>query len=335
MNMTLSVRARAVCGQLRWIVFAGAVVLSLVVTPILQAQEMNGFNLSGAAIPRDRIHHGGPAKDGIPAIDRPIFVTAKQGGTFLKDDDGVLGVAHRGVVRAYPIRILNWHEIVNDRFADQPVLITFCPLCGTGMVFESRADDRTLDFGVSGLLYNSDVLMYDRQTQSLWSQIMMRAVSGPMNGKRLTPIAVTHTTWADWRKSHPATQVLSAETGHVRSYDRNPYAGYETSESVLFPVEFRAAGYHPKERVLGIVLGGQYKAYPFVELGKGPGMVSDRVGGVAVTVRFDRGAPRATAHAADGAQLPAVVGFWFAWYAFHPQTGIYRFNEPNPGATKR
>jgi len=287
------------------------------------AQEMNGFDLKGSLIPSEQIHFGGPPKDGIPAIDQPSFISAGS-ASFLRNDEAVLGMVHGGIARAYPIRILNWHEVVNDRFGNDAVVVTFCPLCGTGVAFDARIDGRELSFGVSGLLYNSDVLLYDRQTQSLWSQLLAQAISGPMKGQRLTMLPLTHTTWADWRKSHSATKVLSLLTGKIRPYARDPYAGYESSEQIMFPVAFRAAGYHPKERVLGVRIGEQTKAYPFAELGKTGGVVSDRIGNTALTIRFDREASRATAHAQDGQQLPAVVGYWFAWYAFNPTTEVYR-----------
>ncbi len=296
----------------------------------LLAQEMNGFDLKGALIPSEQIHFGGPAKDGIPAIDKPDFTSAGL-AAFLRDDDAVLGIVRGGVACAYPIRILNWHEVVNDRFDHEAVVVTFCPLCGTGVAFDGRIDGRALRFGVSGLLYNSDVLLYDRQTQSLWSQLLGQAISGPMKGRRLTMLPLTHTTWADWRRNHPATRVLSTNTGQTRPYARDPYAVYESNEEILFPVAFRAAGYHPKERVLGVRIGERTKAYPFVELGKSDGVVSDRIGDTALTIRFDRNASRATAHTADGEQLPAVVGYWFAWYAFNPKTEVFRAGEhPSP-----
>jgi hypothetical protein len=287
------------------------------------ALERNGFDLTDALVPASEIFHGGPPKDGIPSIDRPKFVAAREAG-YLAPDSRVLGVARGGLAKAYPVAILNWHEVVNDRFGDESVVVTFCPLCGTGMVFRAEVEGRALRFGVSGLLYNSDVLLYDRQTQSLWSQVRAQAVTGPMKGARLEMLPVAHTAWSDWRARHPQTLVLSTDTGHRRDYARNPYRDYETSSEILFPVAFRAQGYHPKERVLGIVVNGKSRAYPFVELGKTEGKVKERVGGAAITVRFDRGHQSAVALDAGGRELPAVIAFWFAWYAFHPDTEVFK-----------
>jgi hypothetical protein len=254
-------------------VFLCLVLIATAAPASVLPQEMNGFDLKGSLIPIEQIHFGGPPKDGIPAIDQPNFLPGKL-AAFLRDDDAVLGIARGGISRAYPVRILNWHEVVNDRYGDEAVVITFCPLCGTGVAFDARIDGRVLSFGVSGLLYNSDVLLYDRQTQSLWSQLLGQAISGPMKGQHLKMLPLTHTTWAGWRAGHPASEVLAANTGMQRAYERDPYAGYETSEEIMFPVAFRSAGYHPKERVLGIRIGEQAKAYPFVELGREIGITT-------------------------------------------------------------
>ncbi|MEN8128885.1 MAG: DUF3179 domain-containing protein [Pseudomonadota bacterium] len=287
------------------------------------ATTKNGFDLTDAQIPIDEVLPGGPPRDGIPAIDRPRFVAASAAG-FIAEDDRVLGVVRNGVSKAYPLSIMNWHEIVNDRFGDERVVITYCPLCGTGMAFLADTADSSLTFGVSGLLYNSDMLLYDRQTESLWSQIMAQAISGRHKGRRLLAIAMSHTSWSDWRQRHPETLVLSQDTGFSRDYRRTPYAGYESSRKLYFPVKFRAQGYHPKERVLGLEINGQYKAYPFVELARTEGRLLERIAGTDIEIRYD--AAHQTARAIDekGRELPVVIGYWFAWYGFHPETEVYR-----------
>lgn len=301
-------------------------VVAALIPPPATAQEMNGFDLKDSLIPWLQINFGGPEKDGIPSIDKPDFVMSGF-AAFLRNDDQVLGLVRGKTARAYPVPILNWHEVVNDRIGGDPVVVTFCPLCGTGVAFDALVAGRELTFGVSGLLYNSDVLLYDRQTNSLWSQLLGQAISGPLKGKRLTMLPLTHTTLADWRKAQPATQVLTTSTGNVRPYRRDPYDGYEKAEELMFPVQFRAAGFHPKERVLGLKLDGHSKAYPFVELGKTSGEFADRIGDQTLTIRYERNAKRATAYGSDGQQLAAVVGYWFAWYAFNPATEVFRAGE--------
>jgi hypothetical protein len=219
---------------------------------------------------------------------------------------------------------MNWHEIVNDRFGEEAVAVTYCPLCGTGMTFLATVDDRPLSFGVSGLLYNSDMLLYDRQTESLWSQVAARAITGPFQGAKLTSIPMSHTTWSDWRQRHPDTLVLSRETGYARDYDRSPYAGYEQSRELYFPMKFRAKGYHPKERVLGVEIAGRYKAYPFAELARTEGVVRDRIADERIEIRFDALHQTARAFDENGEELAGVIAFWFAWYGFHPDTAVYR-----------
>ncbi|TVQ93262.1 MAG: DUF3179 domain-containing protein [Chromatiaceae bacterium] len=288
------------------------------------AVRTNGFDLTGSLVPAAEIHPGGPVRDGIPSIDRPRFV-GPTAADFLRGGDEVLGLQVGNEARAYPIRILNWHEIVNDEIGGQQVAVTFCPLCGTGVAFvaEDRRG-RPLTFGVSGLLYNSDVLLYDRQSESLWSQIMKQAISGPRRGERLRARPLTHTTWHAWRRAHPETLVLSTETGFRRDYSQLPYAGYETEHGLYFPVSARSNRYHPKERVLGLRVDTEYKAYPFAELSRTTGEVRDRIGGEEILVRYDRAANSASAFSADGRhQLPAMTAFWFAWYAFHPETGVF------------
>jgi hypothetical protein len=300
-----------------------ALTLLAATTPSDAAVQKNGFDLTGSLISIEEIHSGGPPRDGIPAIDRPRFLTAAEARE-VHPGDRVLGLKRDGMAKAYPIAIMNWHEIVNDRFGDTAVAVTFCPLCGTGMAFDATVGGMTLQFGVSGLLYNSDVLLYDRQSESLWTQIGRRAISGPYKGTRLATIPLEHTTWADWRARHPDTLALSRETGHDRNYAANPYSTYQRDRELYFPVRFKAQGYHPKERVLGVEMDGRFKAYPFSELAKTKGVVDDRIGEQAIRVRFDAEHENARAETAAGEALPAVVGFWFAWYAFHPETEVYK-----------
>jgi hypothetical protein len=307
----------------------GAVVL-FAYNAVILAQPLNGFDLQGATIPEEEVFKGGPPKDGIPSIDKPAFVTAED-STQLDDSDLVLGISLNGLSKAYPLPIMNWHEIVNDFFGDLPVVVTFCPLCGSGMAFESQMDGRHLTFGVSGLLYNSDVLLYDRQTESLWSQLKSSAVSGFYKTKKLKTVPMQHTTWKHWREQYPNTLVLSFETGFSRNYSRNPYEGYEDSEQTYFPVKFRAKGLHPKERVIGLTLNGKAKAWPLVELRKAGGVVKDNVGNKPVIVKLDKNNESATVVDKQGKVLASVNLFWFAWAAFHPETELYRYNLSTTG----
>jgi hypothetical protein len=265
------------------LVLAGAA-LAARPAPSHAVQERNGFDLGGSLVPVEEIVAGGPPRDGIPALADPAFEDADR-ARWLREDDRVLGLEIGGEARAYPVRILNWHEIVNDEVGGQPAAATFCPLCGTGMAFDPRVEGTRLTFGVSGLLYNSDVLMYDRQTESLWTQIGRRAVTGSLRGTELRQIPMLHTTWGRWVAEHPATRVLSRETGHARDYDRDPYLGYARDPSIMFPVKRRDSRLGEKELVLGIAAGDAARAWPFRGL---RGVPDPRV------VRVPRAVPPAT-----------------------------------------
>ncbi len=289
---------------------------------VAAAESKNGFNLDDTLIPANEILSGGPPRDGIPAIDDPKFLPADK-AHHLQPTDPVLGIARNGAAKAYPLSILNLHEVVNDRFNGEDVVVTFCPLCGSGMAYSAKINGRTHTFGISGLLYNSDVLLYDRQTESLWSQLMARAVSGPMKGTRLNSLPLSHTTWKDWQTRHPDTLALSPETGYARDYSRNPYEEYLHSRSIWFPVSHSSRRYHPKEQVMGVEINDRFKAYPFVELGKTSGAFDDTFAGQDLRIVFNKEHRSASVADANGQELPSVVTFWFAWYAFHPQTDLF------------
>jgi hypothetical protein len=288
------------------------------------ASPTNGFDVSGSLVPENEIFHGGPPRDGIPSIDKPKFLPVG-GPHHLKPDDRVLGVYHNGIARAYPVAILNYHEIVNDRFADEAIVVSFCPLCGTGMVFNATVEGVDRQFGVSGLLYNSDMLLYDRESLSLWSQIMMQSISGPLKGVALTPLAVANTSWSDWQARYPKTQVLSRDTGYSRDYDRSPYPGYNEDSTIMFPVNnLAAAVYHPKELVIGLQIGNRFKAYPFSELAKSAKKsLQDIVNNERVIVSFDANHRTGAVYDQNGKEIPTVISFWFAWIAFHPDSDVY------------
>jgi hypothetical protein len=286
----------------------------------------NGFVIEPSLLPAGSIVRGGPPRDGIPALDAPRVEPARS--SRLRADDRVLGLAAGGAARAYPVRILNWHEVVNDRIAGEPAAVTYCPLCGSGVTFSSKVGERVLTFGVSGLLYDSDLLLYDRQTESLWSQLKFQAVTGPLIGTRLARLPAEHTTWAAWRRDHPGTEVLSFDTGHVRDYGRDPYAGYERDPATLFPVSVNDPRLPAKAWVVGVSLGGAAKAYPFDELARTGGTVRDTVAGRPVVVRYDPAARAARVEDGGGRALPSVTAFWFAWATFNPGTALFRADAP-------
>ena len=297
--------------------------LFILLAPLdLLAAPKNGFVLDDALVPAEQILSGGPGRDGIPSLDYPKFVFA-QDASYLKKEDRVLGIEVNGISRAYPIRILNYHEIVNDIVGGEAIVVSYCPLCGSGMAFNAEIGSKSFEFGVSGLLYNSDVLLYDRQTGSLWSQILKTSVTGAMRGTLLTAIPLTHTTWQDWYVRHPQTDVLSPETGYRRNYRADPYPGYSRSGKLYFPVQEESRLYPRKTMVMGLEIDGEFKAYPFPELEKGPKSFADEFNGKRLDVLYDSANETARILAEDGDELPTLMTFWFAWYAFHPDSVIY------------
>ncbi|RMF21059.1 MAG: DUF3179 domain-containing protein, partial [Deltaproteobacteria bacterium] len=235
-----------------------------------------------------------------------------------------------GEAKAYPLRILNWHEIVNDVVGSRPVAVSYCPLTASAVVFDRRVQGATTTLGVSGLLYESNVLMYDRQTESLWSQLAGEAVTGERTGTALTVVPSELTTWQRWRKAHPDTAVLSPETGYTRNYLRNPYASYEDSGGVMFPPSRRDSRLEAKQLVLGVSAGRTHKAYPLSEIVLAGGKISDRLGGVAIEIEGDRRTARLrVASGSEGAnEVVATRAYWFAWAVFHPDTALWRFRMP-------
>lgn len=275
------------------------------------------------SIPLDEILSGGPGKDGIPSIDTPRFLAASK-ALYLNDDDPGIGISVDGESRFYPYRILVWHEIVNDTIAGAPILVTYCPLCATGIVFDRTVNGTEEEFGVSGRLWQSNLLMYNRaedsDNESLWSQVLGEAVVGVHTGERLTVLPSSISRWGEWRAAHPETLALSEDTGAVRDYGRDPYGGYYTSESVSFGATFRDTRLHPKALVYGIEIGGAYKAYPESVIDSGT--IHDTFAGTALVVTKDNdGAVRITA---GDALVPSVPAFWFSWIAVHPDTELYQ-----------
>ncbi|MBW2313261.1 MAG: DUF3179 domain-containing protein [Deltaproteobacteria bacterium] len=283
------------------------------------ARSLNGFDLEPSGVDVEEIRHGGPPRDGIPALDAPVHRPIV--GAPWPEDEIVLGIALDGEARAYPVSILEWHELVNDELAGRPILVSFCPLCGTGIAFDRKVGGKTRRFGVSGLLYRSDLLMFDRETSSLWSQISAKAVTGPSQGQRLAILRAGMHRLADWRAKHPESTVLDRVTGHSRRYGETPYEGYATSEELYFPVPLDRR-FHPKMPTVGLRLAsGAARAFPAAEVVAGGGRVRERFAGRDIQVEYDPENQVFRVEAPD--EIEVIEGFWFAWMAFHPDSSVY------------
>ncbi|MDR7586770.1 MAG: DUF3179 domain-containing protein [Armatimonadota bacterium] len=254
-------------------------------------------DLSKALVPLEEIIEGGPPPDGIPAIDRPAFVAPADAARWLTDREPVLALEIDGDARAYPLQILMWHEIVNDVVGGRPVAVTYCPLCNSGIVFDRRAAGRFLDFGTSGKLYRSDLVMYDRQTHSLWAQMEGRAIVGPLAGTKLSVLPSNTLSWEAWKAAHPNGKVLSRETGHHRRYGANPYEAYDQPDLRPFLFFFRRPDPRlaPKERVVGVALNGAARAYPWAALARRR-VIHDTLAGQPLVVFWQPGVRSALDH---------------------------------------
>ncbi|GBC69660.1 hypothetical protein HRbin01_01362 [archaeon HR01] len=316
-------------------------------------------------VPPEEILPGGPPKDGIPSIDEPVFIPAGEAG-YLGPGDLVVGIEYGGVVKAYPHKVMVWHEIVNDVVGGTPVAITYCPLCYTATAFIRMVSGSVTTFGVSGKLYNSDLVMYDRLTETYWSQHLGLGIMGPMAGASLERLQVDVMTWSKWRGLHPDTLVLSTDTGFSRPYGYDPYGDYYRSRGVMFPVKNLDDRLHPKAIVYGLVVDGVAKTYEQGTISRAA-VLNDEVNGrpvvvvspfqqyvraysrrlVGETLEFvyedGRVVDRKTGSVWDiggravegplkGRSLEQVVvypAFWFAWAAFYPGVElVYDGGEP-------
>jgi hypothetical protein len=272
------------------------------------------------------IQSGGPPPDGIPPVDRPTYVSIAEASKQWRDDALMDTVTIDGQARAYPRFITVWHEIVNESADGGPIAITYCPLTGSTLVFSGQlADGRTTTFGTSGMLSNSNLVMYDRATKSMWPQLLGVAVRGDRKGERLAEIggAVT-TTFGRWKAKFPDGVVLSKETGHARAYGTWPYGDYDTSSTVMFPVRATDDRFHRKKIVVGIRVNGAALAIPKDEFAQRREASID-VGGRALVARYD--VELDAVRVLDRRTLEAVSAYnvmWFAWYAFNPKTEVLR-----------
>jgi hypothetical protein len=296
----------------------------LAADPAFWAQEWPRTDFTRHSVDLTEILSGGPPKDGIPAVDEPTFRPARE-ETAIGDREPVLTVELGGEVRAYPIRYLMWHEIANDTVGGVPVAVTFCPLCNTAMVFDRRVQGRTLDFGVSGKLRASDMVMYDRQTESWWQQALGEGIVGELTGVQLTQLPAMMESWAQFRARHPDGLVM-AQPGWPRQYGANPYAGYDSLDRpFLYDGEDPPHGISPLARVVRVGT----RAWPLDRL-RQAGRLEEA--GVVLTWQEGQASALDSGNIAQGQEVGTVrvtdaqgrpvvhdMPFAFAFHAFHPQ----------------
>lgn len=320
-------------------IYVVAALMLAVTVASCRAGGRQGFDLRHCIIPQDQIVGGGPGKDGIPAITDPEVVPAASAG-YLRPEDPVVGVEVGGKTRAYPLRVLVWHENVNDTLGGQPIAVSYCPLCNSAIVFDRKVGGEVREFGISGLLWNSNVLLYDRQggsakKESLWSQVGMRAVCGPAarRGLKLEALSSQLLSWQRWRRRHPETTVLSLDTGYSRNYGRHPYERYFRSDGLMFPVTSSAAErrrFPNKEQMVVISVGGRLKAYARSEIARvagGDARMTDTFAGARMRFTYHRDTDRVSVRflqkPEDGGETAVAHMFWFAWKSVYPDAPVF------------
>jgi hypothetical protein len=297
-----------------------------------------GFDLETCLVPRQRIVAAGMRKDALLAlVDPPVIpagevarINEEERGKYLVAADRVIGVTLNDEARAYPLLIMNCHEIVNDTLSGTPIAVTYNPLCDSVVVFDRRVNGETLEFGVSGLLYNSNLLMYDRRPpaegESLWSQLLARAVAGPAaaEGRRLRVLDAALACWADWLDDHPGTTVLDRDPRMIRRYRETSYKSYFQSPRLQFPVDPPppTAGPGIKDRVVIVTADRARGVYALNDIARrvgADGTLETMIGDSAVRLRYRADPQTVAVSAAPGSQpITTTHAFWFAWHAMYP-----------------
>lgn len=252
------------------------------------------------SVPYSEVLSGGPPKDGIPAVDNPKYASIEEANGWLDDLEPVIALQVEGTARAYPIQILMWHEIANDVLGDVPVTVTFCPLCNTGIAFERTLNGEVFDFGTTGRLRFSNLIMYDRQTETWWQQASGEAIAGELTGQQLTFLPASLISWEEFKNIFPEGDVLSRDTGFSRTYGRNPYTGYDNinSSPFLYRGPDTPDALPAVARVLTVDLGEEAVAYPYSILEEIK-VVNDTIDGEDIVVFWEAG----TASALDSSSI--------------------------------
>jgi Protein of unknown function (DUF3179) len=292
-----------------------------------KAPVVGGFTLTKLLLPASDIISGGPKKDAIHSVDAPEFASVED-ATWVGPQTEVLGLALGGEAHAYPLRMMEYHQIVNDVLAGVPVAATYDPLAGTPIGYRRTVGGRELHFGVSGLLYNDNFLLFDRETNSLWSQFLGEAIAGPLSGTKLDRLRMRQETGATWISRHPATLVLRHPDPQRVEYLWSPFQSYWVEDKILFPVKAQDRRYHAKELVLGVVADGKARAYLGSIATKEGGSIEDQFQGRKIQFLYDTDTGTFNWDIPDDVQV--TEAYWLAWKAFHPDTEIWH-DEPKKG----
>ena len=290
----------------------------------------------------DKILSGGVPKGGIgedlgiPALDENNinWVTPEQADTWIEDDELIIKLNYNNEIRIYPFQILVFHEIVNDKFGNFPVLVTYCPLCGTSIAYKRQVQVNgeliETKFGVSGKLYNSNLIMYDKLTNTYWQQIEGNGIVGELTGQKLESIETNTITWKDFKNSsdfkNNKIKILSKETGFNRNYGNDPYGSYYQSDYLLFPPknQIKNTRIHPKEIVLGIKINNKYKAYLEKDILKSKTkIIEDTFENTKIKIQISQNNEITFTNLNNNEIIVKERNMFFSWYAFHPETQIF------------
>ena len=285
----------------------------------------NGFDVSKRVVPRESIRAGGPARDAIRSVDSPEFVKPAE-AVWAPAPVPAIGVVLGGEARAYPVHLMEYHQVVNDSIGGIPVVITYDPLTGVPRAFERSVDGQRLHFGVSGLIHRAQFLLYDRETESLWAQYEGRAIAGPLAGSKLESIQVRQEPVGAWLQREPATTVLARPDRMRIDYRYSPFQAYWVSEAVPVQVDARDDRYHPKEVALGVERNGKTRVYLGSILTAEGGRIVDEFEERRIRVAYDSKSGTFLWEAPDDVRV--TDAYWFAWKSFHPDTEIWRGRGP-------
>lgn len=304
-----------------------SLLLALAPAAAQEAPDPNDFDLSRARVPVAEIVAGGPPRDGIKSVDAPELVAPEE-ASWVAPRNPVLGVALGEDAHTYPVHLMEHHQIVNDHLGDVPVVVTYDPLAGAPRAYRREVEGRTLEFGVSGLVYNHNFLLYDRQTQSLWVQFTGEAISGAYAGKRLASLRIRQEVLGTWLSRNPRARVLARPLPRAIDYRYSPFLAYITQDATIFPVKARDASYHAKEVVLGVVVDGTTRAYLGSIVTAAGGEVQDEVAGRKIRFVYDTNEAVFSYDAPEDVRV--AEAYWLAWKAFHPDTEIWRPAASSP-----
>lgn len=291
--------------------------------------DYNGFELEDLTVSPDTIRVGAE-RDAIHAVDLPEFVSP-EAAEWVAPHNPVLGVQLGGEARVYPLHLMEYHQVVNDLLGEVPVAVTYDPLAGAPIAFKRRIEGRALRFGVSGLVYNSAALLYDHETESLWSPLEGEAIAGELAGTEIERVVIRQETLIQWLQRAPESLVLTRPEPRRIDYRYSPFSRYWVQDEIPYPVEAKDRRFHAKEVVLGLVEDGDPRAYLGSSLTAAGGRITDELEGHEVRIDYDT--DNAVFHWEAPEEVQVTEAYWFAWKAFHPDTGIW--NEPDePAAGK-